>query len=77
MKKIRNWYLRLTRKQKLLLLRILLAVALFAAVFTADHFTQLHKLIYLAMYLVPYFVAGYDVLLKSAKNISRGQVFDE
>ena len=77
MKKIRNWYLRLTRKQKLLLLRILLAVVLFAAVFAADHFTQLHKLIYLAMYLVPYFVAGYDVLLKSAKNISRGQVFDE
>ena len=77
MKKIRAWYLRLTRRQKLLLLRILLATFLFAAVFTLERFTQLHKLVYLALYLVPYFTAGYDVLFKSVRNISRGQVFDE
>ena len=77
MKKLKRWYLRLTLKQKKLLLRILLAVVLFAAVFTADKLTQLHKLIFLALYLVPYLIAGYDVLMKSAKNISHGQVFDE
>lgn len=31
----------------------------------------------LALFLVPYLVAGYDVLLKAARNIGRGQVFDE
>ncbi len=77
MKKLRIWYLRLPRRQKLLLLRILLAVVLFAAVFALERFTELHKLVYLALYLVPYFTAGYDVLFKSVRNISHGQVFDE
>ncbi len=31
----------------------------------------------LVLFLVPYLVAGYDVLLKAARNIGRGQVFDE
>ena len=77
MKKLKRWYLRLTRKQKLLLLRILLAVVLFACVFTLERLTELHKLIFLALYLVPYLIAGYDVLIRSGRNISHGQVFDE
>ena len=74
---MKKWYFSLTLKQKKLFLRILLAAVLFAAVFATEKLTVWYKLIYLAMYLVPYLVAGYDVLWRSARNISRGQVFDE
>ena len=64
-------------KQKKMLLRIALAAVVFAAVFTVEKLTNLNKIYYLLMYLVPYFIAGYDVLWKSVKNIAHGQVFDE
>ena len=31
----------------------------------------------LALFLVPYLIVGYDILLKAAKGISNGRVFDE
>ena len=74
---MKKWYMGLPVRQKKRVLRIALAVLLFAAVFAVEKCTHLHKLAYLAMYLAPYLVAGWDVLLKSARNISRGQVFDE
>ena len=67
----------MTRKQKKLLLRILIACGLFAAVFVTEKLTDLNRFVYLGLYLIPYLTAGYDVLLKSARNISKGQVFDE
>lgn len=30
-----------------------------------------------ALYLPPYFLVAYDVLIKALRNIARGQVFDE
>ena len=74
---MKKWYFSLTVKQRKLVLRIALAVVLFAAVFTVEQPTTWHKLVYLALYLLPYFTAGYDVLWKSVRNISHGQVFDE
>ena len=41
------------------------------------HFIELPWFVRLIAYLVPYFIVGYDVLLKAAKNIRNGQVFDE
>ena len=67
----------MTRKQKRLLFRILIACGLFAAVFITEKLTDWNRYIYLGLYLIPYLTAGYDVLLKSARNISKGQVFDE
>ncbi len=67
----------MSKKQKKRLLRILLALALFGVVFAAQKLTRFNSFVYLPMYLVPYLTAGYDVLLKSAKNIGRGRVFDE
>lgn len=29
------------------------------------------------IYLVPYIIIGYDIVIKAARNISHGQVFDE
>ena len=67
----------MSKKQKKLLIRILVACGLFAAVFVTEKLTEWNRYIYLGMYLVPYLVAGYDVLLKSARHIGKGQVFDE
>ena len=65
------------KKQKKLLARILIALVLFGAVFLAQKLTALPQYFYLMMYLIPYFIAGYDVLIKSVKNIGHGQIFDE
>ncbi len=67
----------MSKKQKKLLLRILIACGLFAAVFAAEKLTDWNRYLYLVLYLIPYLTAGYDVLLKSARNIRKGQVFDE
>ena len=55
------------------LIRIGIGAALFAtaAIFK---FTDIAELI---IYLTSYFLVGGEVLLKSARNISRGQIFDE
>ena len=67
----------MTKKQKKLLLRIIISLVLFLAVAVIDKTVQPHRIIVLSMYLVPYFIAGYDVLLACIKKISRGKFFDE
>lgn len=63
----------MTRKQKKLLLRILLAAALMVVL----HFLPLKGLWRLGLYLIPYLIVGYDVLKKAAYGIWNRQVFDE
>ena len=67
----------MTKKQKKLLYRIIVSLVLFLAAAAAEKLLQPHKLIMLGMYLIPYFIAGYDVLWACAKKISRGKFFDE
>lgn len=67
----------MSKKQKKLLLRILISLVLFAGIFAADKFTEINNYIMLIIYLVPYFFAGYDVLSGCAKNILKGNLFDE
>lgn len=76
---------KLSKKEKKNLLRILVALALFAAVFIAD------KIVYLGgvfespaawvfpfcLYLAVYLIIGYDVLWRAIRNIAHGQVLDE
>jgi Cd2+/Zn2+-exporting ATPase len=66
-------------KQKKNLLRIIIsAVLLIAAAVTDRLFVPKEtEILSLAIFLVPYFVIGYDVLLKSVKNIKNLQAFDE
>ena len=63
----------MTRSQKRDLARILLSAALLAAAtrVPAEGWTRL------AVFLVPYLIAGYSVLWNAAGNIVRGQIFDE
>ena len=63
----------MTRKQKKLLFRILLAALLTLAV----HWIPAPGLWKLALYLIPYFIVGYDVLRKAVKGIGHGQLMDE
>jgi len=74
-----------TKKQKKLLVRILVAGALFAAFMLIDAFDLLvgplgeHGALYASfiLFLIPYLIVGYDVLRKAGRNILRGQAFDE
>ena len=63
----------MTRKQKKMLLRILLSAALLLAV----AFLPLNGWAKLCAYLVPYFIIGWDVLWRAVRNIINGQLFDE
>ena len=63
----------MTRKQKKMLWRILIAFILFAI----SLFLPVEGLFRLAVFLVPYAVVGWDVLWKAVRNILNGQVFDE
>lgn len=65
------------RKQKKLLIRIALATGLYAGVAVAVKLISPPWQLSLALYLIPYLIAGYDVLLKALFNIKSGRVFDE
>ena len=63
----------MNRKQKKLLARIIGAAVLLAGAY----FLPLEGWAEIAVFLVPYLLAGCDVLLSAARNIVRGNVFDE
>ena len=76
----------MNKKQKRTRNRIVTALLIFAAVFAVTEFVPLAQYVggetnalYLefVLFLIPYLIAGYDVLLKAARNIGNGQVFDE
>lgn len=75
----------MNNKQKKWLKRILLALALFFTVMALDELGVLAGIfgepgaLYasFALYLIPYLIAGHDVLLKAWRNIRRGEAFDE
>lgn len=75
----------MSRKDKKNLIRILVALGLFAVVFTVDKILALDRvfggdfgwLFPFALYLAVYLIIGYDVLWKAVRNIVRGQIFDE
>lgn len=60
-------------KQKKMLVRIILAAMLLVSLAFAPVTGPLR----LAFYLIPYLLVGYDILLKAAKGIRNGRVFDE
>jgi len=63
----------MSKKQKQNVIRILLSAVLFSAALALP----LEGLSRLFVFLMPYAVIGYDVLWSAARNIVRGQVFDE
>ena len=71
----------MNKKQKRTLIRIVVAIVLFAIIYPLPleswFGSPLGLYVEFALFLVPYLIAGYDVLLKAARNIGHGQVFDE
>ena len=63
----------MTKKQKKMLLRILIA----AALFLAAKFIPMPALISTVLYFIAYFTVGYDILRKAWKGICNRRVFDE
>ncbi len=77
----------MTKKQKTMLVRILIAAAMLLGLqfLSAQTFAQLDGYLFpsagrwirFALYLVNYFIIGYDILRKAGKGILNKQVFDE
>jgi len=75
----------MTRKQKKLLIRIIIALVLFIIVFTVDKIVYLNTLINskyswflpFFLYFFIYLLIGYDVLKKAILGIIHGQLLDE
>ena len=63
----------MTKKQKVMLIRILITAAMLLAL----KFIPLTGIPQLIAYLIAYLVIGYDILRKAGKGIVNGRVFDE
>lgn len=67
----------MSKKQKKVLWRIIIAAAMVVLLTVLFKFVELNVWIQAVLYLVPYAVIGYDILKKAVKGIFKGQVFDE
>ena len=63
----------MTKKQKKVLIRIIIAAVLVIAL----QFIQVKGYVRFGLYMIPYFVIGYDILKKAGKGILNRQIFDE
>lgn len=70
----------MTKKQKKMLLRILVTLVAFAGLLLCEHagvFEKMPQGMLFLIYAAPYLLVGYDIVYKAARNISHGQIFDE
>ena len=65
------------RKTKNKLIRIIISAAFFTAAMIIFNITKIHKYIELFSFLAIYILISYDILLRAARNICHGKVFDE
>jgi len=63
----------MSKKQKKNLIRIIVAAILMVGL----HFVPAEGWLRFALYMVPYFIVGYDIILKAAKGIRNRQPLDE
>ncbi len=68
---------KLTRKQKKMLIRIIISAALLAVFLPLVHFIEMPWWVEFILFVIPYVIAGYDVLKSAAVNIIHGRIFDE
>lgn len=67
----------MSKKQKIILSRIIASAVLLIVFATVERIFEPAWYIALPMFLIPYFIIGYDVLWDAVRNIVHGQVFDE
>ena len=70
----------MTKKQKIMVFRIVATFIIYIPLAVAEHMELLAakgSLSWLALYLIPYLLIGWDIIYKALRNIRNGQVFDE
>lgn len=70
----------MTKKQKIMLARIIAAFIIYIPLFIAAHMGAMENMggvLSFAVFLVPYLVIGWDIVYKAVRGILNGQVFDE
>ncbi|MBR6280006.1 MAG: cadmium-translocating P-type ATPase [Bacteroidales bacterium] len=70
----------MNKKQKTLLIRIIVAAVFFVPLYLISEEivpVRLPKAAVIVLFLIPYLLVGYDILRKALKGILNGQVFDE
>ena len=68
----------MTKKQRRVFIRIIVATVLVVAIAILTHFVQgINRYFQLALYMIPYLIIGYDILRKAFLGIAHGEVFDE
>ncbi|MCI8638180.1 MAG: cadmium-translocating P-type ATPase [Coprococcus sp.] len=71
----------MTKKQKKMLFRIIIAAICFALLMTLEHMGRLEMVrefpMRFLLFMIPYVIVGWDIIYRAVKNISHGQVFDE
>lgn len=63
----------MNKKQKKMLIRILIAAVLMVVL----HFVPASGILRFVLYMIPYAIIGYDILIKAGKGIKNRQPFDE
>lgn len=63
----------MNKKQKKMLIRILIAAVLMVVL----HFVPASGILRFVLYMIPYTIIGYDILIKAGKGVKNRQPFDE
>lgn len=63
----------MNKKQKKMLIRILIAAVLMVVL----HFVPTSGILRFVLYMIPYAIIGYDILIKAGKGVKNRQPFDE
>ncbi len=67
----------MTRKQKKVFYRIVISIVLLIGVVITSRMATIPEYAKAILFLIPYFVIGYDILKKALLGIKNGQIFDE
>lgn len=67
----------MTKKQKKALTRIIVTAVIYIGFTVVEKIFEPAWYIMLPMFLIPYFIIGWDVLWDAVRNIAHGQIFDE
>lgn len=65
--------MKMTRKQKKMLIRIIVSAVMMISLMISN----IEGWLLFVLYLIPYLIIGYDILIKAAKGIWNRQIFDE
>ena len=67
----------MNKKQKKILIRIIVAAVLMVALRVFTSYVELNAVFLFVLWMIPYITIGYDILKKAFKGIVNRQVFDE